>query len=45
MLVQQRGEPGSVEVERLAPLDPVKLDRPELIAAFLVVTNQAGLTA
>ena len=34
-----------VEVERLAALDPLELDRPQFVPAFLVVADHARLTA
>ena len=43
-VVQQCREPRCGNVERLAALDPVELDGPELIAAFLIMPNQARLT-
>ena len=40
---EQLAEPGRVDVERLAPLDPGKLDRAKDIAAVLVVLWFLGL--
>src|SRR4051794_15811900 len=43
--LEQVGEPGRGDVERLAALDPRELDRPQLVAALLVVPDHAGLAA
>src|SRR5258706_16248335 len=40
---QHVGEPRRADVERFAPLDPRKLDGPELPLAVLVVPDDAGL--
>src|SRR5690349_907890 len=41
-LVQQLHELGVVDVVGLATLDPVELDRPQLVALLLVVPDDAG---